>query len=95
LNRPHGRMILESVEQGPLIWPSVEVEGMTRLKKYSKLLAAEAIQADCDVKATNIIRQGLPPEIAYAQFDQQSSEYSPPEAGLVVPVFQKGDDPID
>nr|GFC94621.1 hypothetical protein [Tanacetum cinerariifolium] len=27
--------------------------------------------------------------------DQQSSEYSPPEAGLVVPVFQKRDDPID
>nr|GFA29474.1 hypothetical protein [Tanacetum cinerariifolium] len=52
LNRPHGRMILESVEQGPLIWPSVEVEGVTRLKKYSKLSAAEAIQADCDVKAT-------------------------------------------
>nr|GEY38797.1 hypothetical protein [Tanacetum cinerariifolium] len=35
------------------------------------------------------------PQIAYAQLDQQSSEYSPPEAGLVVPVFQKGDDPID
>nr|GFB30424.1 integrase, catalytic region, zinc finger, CCHC-type, peptidase aspartic, catalytic [Tanacetum cinerariifolium] len=62
LNRPHGRMILESVEQGPLIWPSVEVEGVARLKKYSKLSAAEAIQADCDVKATNIILQGLPPE---------------------------------
>nr|GEZ47236.1 integrase, catalytic region, zinc finger, CCHC-type, peptidase aspartic, catalytic [Tanacetum cinerariifolium] len=29
------------------------------------------------------------------QLDQQSSEYSPPKAGLVVPVFQKGDDPID
>nr|GEZ96771.1 hypothetical protein [Tanacetum cinerariifolium] len=28
LNRSHGRMILESVEQGPLIWPSVEVEGV-------------------------------------------------------------------
>nr|GFB66721.1 hypothetical protein [Tanacetum cinerariifolium] len=27
--------------------------------------------------------------------DQQSSAYSPPEAGLVVSVFQKGDDPID
>nr|GEW73647.1 hypothetical protein [Tanacetum cinerariifolium] len=27
LNRQHGRMILKSVEQGPLIWPSVEVEG--------------------------------------------------------------------
>nr|GEZ75766.1 hypothetical protein [Tanacetum cinerariifolium] len=35
------------------------------------------------------------PQIAYALMDQQSSEYSPPEAGLVVPVFQKGDDPID
>nr|GFB50692.1 hypothetical protein [Tanacetum cinerariifolium] len=31
------------------------------------------------------------PQIAYTQMDQQSS----PEAGLVVPVFQKGDDPID
>nr|GFA50025.1 hypothetical protein [Tanacetum cinerariifolium] len=41
----------------------VEVEGVTRLKKYSKLSAAEAIQADCDVKATNIILQGLPPEV--------------------------------
>nr|GFB82565.1 Gag-Pol polyprotein [Tanacetum cinerariifolium] len=28
LNRPNGRMILESVEQGPLIWPTVEVEGV-------------------------------------------------------------------
>nr|GFC57552.1 hypothetical protein [Tanacetum cinerariifolium] len=27
--------------------------------------------------------------------DQQSPEYSPPEARLVVPVFHKGDDPID
>nr|GFC35346.1 hypothetical protein [Tanacetum cinerariifolium] len=35
------------------------------------------------------------PQIAYAQLDQQSSEYSPPEAGLVIQVFQKGDDPID
>nr|GFC15048.1 hypothetical protein [Tanacetum cinerariifolium] len=35
------------------------------------------------------------PQIVYAQMDQQSPEYSPPEAGLVVPVFQKGDDPID
>nr|GFC42761.1 hypothetical protein [Tanacetum cinerariifolium] len=33
------------------------------LKKYSELSAAKAIQADCDVKATNIILQGLPPEV--------------------------------
>nr|GFC69126.1 hypothetical protein [Tanacetum cinerariifolium] len=35
------------------------------------------------------------PQIAYATMVQQSSKYSPPEAGLVIPVFQKGDDPID
>nr|GEX45701.1 hypothetical protein [Tanacetum cinerariifolium] len=63
LNRQHGRMILEYVENGPLLWPTVEEDGVTRLKKYSKLSAADAIQADCDVKATNIILQGLPPEV--------------------------------
>nr|GEZ21084.1 hypothetical protein [Tanacetum cinerariifolium] len=35
------------------------------------------------------------PQIVYAPMVQQSSEYSPHEAGLVIPVFQKGDDPID
>nr|GEX23851.1 hypothetical protein [Tanacetum cinerariifolium] len=63
LNRQHGRMILKSIENGPLLWPIVEEDGVTRLKKYSELSAAEAIQADCNVKATNIILQGLPPEV--------------------------------
>nr|GFD19860.1 hypothetical protein [Tanacetum cinerariifolium] len=35
------------------------------------------------------------PQIDYAPMDQHSSEYSPPETGLVVSVFQKGDDLID
>ncbi|GJT21797.1 retrovirus-related pol polyprotein from transposon TNT 1-94 [Tanacetum coccineum] len=56
-------MILKSVENGPLIWPTIKENGVTRPKKYSKLSATEAIQADCDVKATNIILQGLPPEV--------------------------------
>nr|GFB31379.1 hypothetical protein [Tanacetum cinerariifolium] len=63
LNSQYSRMILESVEQGPLLWPTVEKDGVTMLKKYSELSAAEAIQADCYVKATNIILQGLPPEV--------------------------------
>nr|GEU47187.1 retrovirus-related Pol polyprotein from transposon TNT 1-94 [Tanacetum cinerariifolium] len=50
--RQHGRMILKSVENSPLIWPSIEENGVTRPKKYSKLSATEAIQADYDVKAT-------------------------------------------
>ncbi|GKA42000.1 retrovirus-related pol polyprotein from transposon TNT 1-94 [Tanacetum coccineum] len=56
-------MILESVESGPLIWPSIVENGVTRPKKYSELSATEALQADCDIKATNIILQGLPPEV--------------------------------
>nr|GEX97062.1 integrase, catalytic region, zinc finger, CCHC-type, peptidase aspartic, catalytic [Tanacetum cinerariifolium] len=63
LNRQHGRMILKSVEHGPLLWPTIEEDGVTRQKKYSELTVAKAIQADCDVKATNIILQGLPPEV--------------------------------
>ncbi|GJX84880.1 retrovirus-related pol polyprotein from transposon TNT 1-94, partial [Tanacetum coccineum] len=64
MNRQHGRMILESVENGPLIWPSIEENNVDkRPKKYSELSATEAIQADCDIKATNIILQGLPPEV--------------------------------
>nr|GEU41562.1 integrase, catalytic region, zinc finger, CCHC-type, peptidase aspartic, catalytic [Tanacetum cinerariifolium] len=43
--------------------PSIEENGVTRPKKYSELSVTEAIQADCDVKATNIILQGLPPEV--------------------------------
>nr|GEZ71792.1 hypothetical protein [Tanacetum cinerariifolium] len=62
LNIQHGRMILESIENGPLLWPTVEENGVTRLKKYFELSTIEAIQADCDVMATNIILQGLPPE---------------------------------
>nr|GEY49845.1 hypothetical protein [Tanacetum cinerariifolium] len=63
LNRQHGRMILESVENGLLLWPTVEENGVTRPKKYSELSATEAMQADCDVKKTNIILQGLPPKV--------------------------------
>ncbi|GJV31809.1 hypothetical protein Tco_1392209 [Tanacetum coccineum] len=69
MNRPHGRMILASVEKGPLVWPSITMDGVTRLKEYTELTPAEAIQADCDIKAINIILQGLPTEI-YALVSQ-------------------------
>nr|GEW89244.1 hypothetical protein [Tanacetum cinerariifolium] len=36
-------------------------------KKYSELSATEAIQADCDVKETNIILQGLSPEVLHKE----------------------------
>nr|GFA56439.1 hypothetical protein [Tanacetum cinerariifolium] len=62
-NREHESMILESVEIGPLIWPMIEENRMTRIKQYAKLSAIEKIQADCDLKASNIILQGLPSDV--------------------------------
>nr|GFC22264.1 hypothetical protein [Tanacetum cinerariifolium] len=35
------------------------------------------------------------PQIEYAPIAYNPSEFSSPETGLVVPVFQKADDPID
>nr|GEW50165.1 integrase, catalytic region, zinc finger, CCHC-type, peptidase aspartic, catalytic [Tanacetum cinerariifolium] len=103
-------MILESVENDPLIWPSVEENGVTRPKKYSELSATEAIQADCDVNVTKIILQGLPPEV-YAldrnhkvakelweriQLLMQGTSLTKQEREcLTVPVFKQSDDPID
>ncbi|GKC04287.1 hypothetical protein Tco_0995897 [Tanacetum coccineum] len=69
MNRPHGRMILASVEKGPFVWPSITMEGVTRLKEYTELTPAEAIQVDCDIKAINITLQGLPTKI-YALVSQ-------------------------
>ncbi|GJS29447.1 hypothetical protein Tco_0490067 [Tanacetum coccineum] len=62
-NIEHGRMILESVEHSLLIWPTIEENGVTRIKKYEELSATEKIQADYDLKATNIILQGLPSDV--------------------------------
>ncbi|GKB83034.1 hypothetical protein Tco_0949929 [Tanacetum coccineum] len=51
------------LENVPLIWPTVEENEVIRTKKYAKLSATEKIQADCDMKAANIILQGLPADI--------------------------------
>ncbi|GKE85904.1 hypothetical protein Tco_1559646, partial [Tanacetum coccineum] len=63
-NRENRRMILDSVQNGPLIWPTVvQKDGTTRKKTYVELSATEKLQANCDCKATNIVFQGLPPDV--------------------------------
>ncbi|GJY39477.1 hypothetical protein Tco_0425841 [Tanacetum coccineum] len=74
MNRPHGRMILAFVEKGPLVWPTITVDGVTRPKEYTELTPAETIQADCDIKTINIILQGLPTEI-YALAERECKLY--------------------
>ncbi|GJX37148.1 putative reverse transcriptase domain-containing protein [Tanacetum coccineum] len=62
--KDHGRIILNSVENNPLIWPIVEQDNDTiRPKTYEELSDKEKHQADCDLKATNIVLQGLPPDV--------------------------------
>nr|GEW92206.1 integrase, catalytic region, zinc finger, CCHC-type, peptidase aspartic, catalytic [Tanacetum cinerariifolium] len=46
------------IGNGPLIWPTIRENGVTRTKKYAELSAIEKIQADYDLKETNIILQG-------------------------------------
>ncbi|GKC67283.1 hypothetical protein Tco_1099881 [Tanacetum coccineum] len=63
-NRENGRMILDSFQNGPLVWPTVvQEDGTTRKKTYAELSATEKLQADCDCKAINIVLQGLPPDV--------------------------------
>ncbi|GKA16112.1 hypothetical protein Tco_0695859 [Tanacetum coccineum] len=42
MNRPHGRMILASVEKGPLVWPSITEDGLA-----SSILALVVIYYLC------------------------------------------------
>nr|GEU41065.1 hypothetical protein [Tanacetum cinerariifolium] len=58
------RIILNSVLNGSLVWPTIiEENGTNRTKKYEELLVVEKLQADCDLKATDIVLQGLLPNV--------------------------------
>nr|GEY50991.1 hypothetical protein [Tanacetum cinerariifolium] len=65
-------MMLDSIDNGPLVYPTVEADGQTRPKKYSELIEAQQLQDNCDVQATNIILYGLPPDV-YALVNHQEA----------------------
>ncbi|GJW10098.1 hypothetical protein Tco_1575925 [Tanacetum coccineum] len=56
-------MMLESIENGPLVYSTIEENGVIRPKKYAELTEQEQLQDDCDVQAINIILQGLPLDV--------------------------------
>ncbi|GJU98328.1 retrovirus-related pol polyprotein from transposon TNT 1-94 [Tanacetum coccineum] len=70
--KKNGWMMLDFIDNGPLVYPTVEENGQTRPKKYSKLTEAQQLQNDCDVQATNIILHGLPPDV-YAHVNHQEA----------------------
>nr|GEU76465.1 hypothetical protein [Tanacetum cinerariifolium]GEU81708.1 hypothetical protein [Tanacetum cinerariifolium] len=65
------RMMLDSIDEGPLVHPMVvEEDGQTRPKKYFELTEVKQLQDNCDVQATNIILHGLSPNV-YALVNHQ------------------------
>nr|GEX17290.1 hypothetical protein [Tanacetum cinerariifolium] len=70
--KKHGRVMLDSIDNGPLVYPTVKENGQIRPKKYSKLTKAQLLQDDYDVQATNIILHGLPPDV-YALVNHQEA----------------------
>ncbi|GJZ26554.1 hypothetical protein Tco_0570807 [Tanacetum coccineum] len=65
-------MMLASIDNDPLVYPTIEENGQTRPKKYSELTEAQQLHDDCDVQATNIILHGLPPDV-YALINHQKA----------------------
>nr|GFA67540.1 hypothetical protein [Tanacetum cinerariifolium] len=69
----NGRMMLDSIDEGLVVYPTVVGEdGHTRPKKYFELTEAQQLQDDCDVQAKNIILHGLPPDV-YALVNHQEA----------------------
>nr|GEZ20565.1 hypothetical protein [Tanacetum cinerariifolium] len=149
LNRQHERMILESVENDPLLWTTVEDDGVnmkflnTLPSEWSKFVTN--VKLVRDLHTTNVdqlhaylgqheyhaneyhppqyasqapsssnlsisyppndiqssinhnlyMASSSIPQIEYALTVHQQSKFSSPKTGLVVHVFEKGDDPID
>ncbi|GJZ40953.1 hypothetical protein Tco_0587839 [Tanacetum coccineum] len=44
--KKNGGMMLESIENGPLVYPTIEENGVLRLKKYAQLSEQEKLQDD-------------------------------------------------
>nr|GEX49088.1 hypothetical protein [Tanacetum cinerariifolium] len=98
MNRQHGRMILESVENGPLLWPTIEENGVTRPKKYYELSLRKQFKLfvmsrqPISFSKDSYLRECK----LYNGFDKFAYKKGESlHSGLVVLVFQKGDDLID
>nr|GEU74699.1 retrovirus-related Pol polyprotein from transposon TNT 1-94 [Tanacetum cinerariifolium] len=56
-------MMLESIENGPLVYPTIEENGKIHEKKYVELAEQEKLQDNYDVQENNIVLQGLLPDV--------------------------------
>ncbi|GJS43328.1 hypothetical protein Tco_0568371 [Tanacetum coccineum] len=67
--KDHGKQVYDSVINGPFHYGTVEVPATptslqsTRDRTYEDLTKVEKIREACDIRATNIVLQGLPPDV--------------------------------
>ncbi|GJW58919.1 integrase, catalytic region, zinc finger, CCHC-type containing protein [Tanacetum coccineum] len=93
----------------PLVWsPSITVDGVARLKEYTELTPAEAIQADykqissliamksnSDPLALVASHQMTQSLLSNSQHTYKNTQSSTTSINISIHLFQKGDDPID
>ncbi|GJR69585.1 hypothetical protein Tco_0015650 [Tanacetum coccineum] len=89
--KKHGWMMLDSIDNAPLVYPTIEENRQTRPKKYSELTEAQQLQDDCDVQAMNIILHGLPPDVFALVNHQEAAK----DIWDRVKMLMKGKYPID
>ncbi|GJY03813.1 retrovirus-related pol polyprotein from transposon TNT 1-94 [Tanacetum coccineum] len=91
-NREHGIMILESVEHGPLICPTIEESGAINI-------ILQGLPTDIySLINHHIVAKDLWEKVQLLmQVNQQThlAEFPQIDSGLAVPVIKQGDDPID
>ncbi|GJS53306.1 hypothetical protein Tco_0626668 [Tanacetum coccineum] len=83
-NKEHGRMILKSLKNGLLIWPTIEENGLP--SDIYALVNHHRVAKDLWERVQLLM-----------QVNQQTHlvEFPYIDSGLMVPVFKQGDDPID
>nr|GFC84274.1 hypothetical protein [Tanacetum cinerariifolium] len=61
--KEHGKDLLDLVLHRPFQYGTVVENGITRPRTYEELTDKEKIHDKCDIRATNIVFQGLPPDV--------------------------------
>ncbi|GJS12408.1 retrovirus-related pol polyprotein from transposon TNT 1-94, partial [Tanacetum coccineum] len=89
-NREHERMILESVEHGPLIWPMVEENG-GHLRIVYSLMNHHKVAKDLWERVQLLMQVAYQSPQAPTQLITESPFV---DSCFVIPVFSSGDDPI-
>nr|GEX95639.1 hypothetical protein [Tanacetum cinerariifolium] len=80
------RMMLDSINNDPLVYRTIKENGQTRPMKYSELTKEQQLQDDCDVQTTNIILHSLSPDVYALIYHQEAAK----DTWDIVKLLMKG-----